>query len=206
MGPESEQEDLMADHRKLAGLTACACLALASCGKAQMEQAAADNKQAATPVASNDPIESAMSAAPETLARGAAVAVAEADGSMRTLRTGTNGFTCMPDNPATPGPDPMCMDANAMAWAMAWIGRKPPPADKVGLMYMLRGGTDASNTDPYAQKPTEGDQWVETGPHIMVVGSQSILDGYPSGAKPDTKSPYVMWAGTPYAHLMIPVS
>ena len=34
---------------------------------------------------------------------------------MRTLRKGSNGFTCMPDNPVTPGPDPMCMDANADA-------------------------------------------------------------------------------------------
>jgi hypothetical protein len=194
----------MADHRKLACLAVCACFALAGCGQAQSEQPAAD-KMAAKPAASDDPIASAMSAAPEGLARGATVAAANADGSMRTLRQGSNGFTCMPDNPATPGPDPMCMDANAMAWAAAWIGHKPPPADKVGLMYMLRGGTDASNTDPYAQKPTEGDQWVETGPHIMVVGSQSILAGHPSGAKPDTKSPYVMWAGTPYAHLMIPV-
>jgi hypothetical protein len=39
----------------------------------------------------------------------------------------------------------------------------------------------------------------------MVVGSKEILAGYPSGAKPDTSAPYVMWAGTPYAHLMIPV-
>ena len=34
--------------------------------------------------------------------------------SQRTLREGSNGFTCMPDNPTTPGPDPMCMDAAAM--------------------------------------------------------------------------------------------
>ena len=34
---------------------------------------------------------------------------------------------------------------------------------------------------------------------------KAVLKGYPSGAKPDTKAPYVMWAGTPYAHLMIPV-
>ena len=54
------------------------------------------------------------------------------------------------DSPATPGPDPMCMDANAAKWAMAWIGKQPPPANTVGVMYMLEGGTDASNTDPYA--------------------------------------------------------
>ena len=31
------------------------------------------------------------------------------------------------------------------------------------------------------------------------------MQGYPTEAKPDTTQPYVMWPGTPYAHLMIPV-
>jgi len=129
-----------------------------------------------------------------------------AEGAMEPLRAGTNGFTCMPDNPATPGPDPMCMDANAMDWAMAWIGHKPPPTDKPGVMYMLSGGTDASNTDPYASAPTGARDWIKTGPHLMLVGSSAALKGYPAGAAPDTSAPYVMWSGTPYAHLMIPIS
>ena len=73
-------------------------------------------------------------------------------------------------------------------------------------MYMLEGGTDASNTDPYATAPTADNKWVKTGPHIMVVGSADVIKGHPSGAKPDTTNPYVMWAGTPYAHLMVPVA
>ena len=150
-----------------------------------------------------DPIRSAMSAAPASVAAHATIARANADGTMTTLRKGTNGFTCMPDNPQTPGPDPMCIDANAMTWAMAWMGHKPPPSDKPGVMYMLEGGTDFSNVDPYATKPDGA--WIKTGPHMMVVGSAAVLAGYPSGPRPDTRSPYVMWAGTPYAHLMIPV-
>ena len=46
---------------------------------------------------------------------------------MTTLRKGTNGWTCMPDAPDTPGPDPMCFDANAGKWADAWVDHKPPP-------------------------------------------------------------------------------
>jgi len=92
-----------------------------------------------------------------------------------------------------------------MAWVMAWVGHRTPPPDTVGLMYMLAGGTDASNVDPYADRPSRGGSWVQTGPHLMVVGSPSLLAGYPSGPRPDTSRPYVMWAGTPYAHLMIPV-
>jgi hypothetical protein len=111
----------------------------------------------------------------------------------------------MPDNPVTPGPDPMCADANAMEWAAAWIGHKPPAADKVGLMYMLAGGTDANNMDPYATAPAKGGEWVKTGPHVMVVGSPSLNKLYPSSDKPDTTKPYVMFGGTPYAHVMIPI-
>jgi hypothetical protein len=189
-------------------LGACALLGLAGCDRAgsspQPEGNAGEaaNSTAAHPA---DPIESAMAAAPAAVSSGATIVQAQADGSMKTLREGKNGWTCMADNPATPGPDPMCMDKNAGAWAAAWMGKKTPPADTPGVMYMLAGGTDASNTDPYATAPTAGGDWIRTGPHLMVVGSTAMLAGYPSGAGPDTKAPYVMWAGTPYAHLMLPV-
>ena len=151
-------------------------------------------------------IDSAMSAAPAKVGKDATIVVMEADGKMRTLREGKNGFTCMPDNPATPGPDPMCMDKNSMEWVHAWVAKKAPPLGKVGFMYMLAGGTDASNTDPYATKPEPGNNWIKTGPHIMVVGADaSFYDQYPKNAKPDTSVPYVMWPGTPYQHLMAPV-
>ncbi|HSP34465.1 MAG TPA: hypothetical protein VLU46_09125 [Thermoanaerobaculia bacterium] len=151
-------------------------------------------------------IASAMKAAPASIAKGATIVTMESDGTMRTLRTGTNGFTCMPDNPATPGPDPMCLDANAMAWAHAWMSHEAPPVGKVGFMYMLAGGTDASNTDPYAQAPAANNHWIKTGPHIMIVGGDAgFYDSYPKSADPDTSVPYVMWAGTPYQHLMAPV-
>ena len=108
---------------------------------------------------------------------------------MRTVRKGTNNFTCMADNPATPGPDPMCGDENAMAWVHAWLTKQTPPANKVGFMYMLAGGSDASNTDPHAQKPTENNNWISTGPHVMVVGAKGMMEGYPRDAKPDTAKP-----------------
>ncbi|OTG73991.1 hypothetical protein B9T26_07575 [Acinetobacter sp. ANC 4169] len=151
-------------------------------------------------------IASAMSAAPKKVGAAATIVVVGKDGKMRTLRKGSNGFTCMPDNPTTPGPDPMCMDKAALEWAEAWMGHKPPTVGKIGFMYMLEGGTDASNTDPYAQKPTAGNHWIKTGPHVMIVGAEpSFYDMYPKNAQPDTAVPYIMWPGTPYQHLMIPV-
>lgn len=190
-------------------LIAGSTLALAGCKQAKAPAAA--NETAATGAnvsadAAGDPVKSAESAAPASIAHAASVVTVDAKGAMKTLRQGSNGWTCMPDSPATPGPDPMCMDANAAKWAQAWMGHKTPPAGTVGVMYMLEGGTDASNTDPYATKPTAENDWIKTGPHIMIVGSKEILAGMPQGAKPDTTVPYVMWAGTPYAHLMVPTA
>jgi hypothetical protein len=151
-------------------------------------------------------IASAMRAAPAHVAKDATIVAMGADGQMRTLRKGSNAYTCMPDSPATPGPDSMCMDRNALAWAQAWMTRQHPEAGKLGLMYMLEGGTDASNTDPYAQKPASGNHWIKTGPHLMIVGADpAFYENYPKSPAPDTGAPYVMWAGTPYEHLMAPI-
>ena len=48
------------------------------------------------------------------------------------------GPTALPVWQTTP-PRP----ANAMAGAEAWIGHQPPPAGKVGFLYMLATGSDA---------------------------------------------------------------
>lgn len=184
----------------LIAATVCASTALAA------ETSATAKKVAAKTPTDAQLIASAMQAAPRSVSKAATIVAMEADGKMRTLRKGSNGFTCMPDNPATPGPDPMCMDANAFAWAGAWMAHKDPPAGKVGFMYMLAGGTDFSNTDPFATRPTSENHWIKTGPHVMIVGADaSFYDAYPKSADPDTSVPYVMWAGTPYQHLMAPV-
>lgn len=153
----------------------------------------------APPTADADMIASAMSAAPDAIAKDATVMTMD----MRELRKGTNGWTCLPDGPS-PGVDPMCLDKNGAAWAMAWMHHQPPPKDKMAIGYMLMGGSDASNTDPFAEKPNGADRWVDTGPHMMVLNISDKFDGYPTTAT-NTKVPYVMYPNTPYAHLMIPV-
>lgn len=151
-------------------------------------------------------IRSAMEAAPKRVGADATILASGTDGKMRTLRQGTNGFTCMPDNPATPSRDPMCMDKAALQWVNAWMSRATPQSGRTGLIYMLAGGTDASNTDPFATKPMPGNHWIETGAHVMIVGADpTFYDMYPKAAAPDTSAPYVMWANTPYQHLMVPV-
>ena len=53
---------------------------------------------------------------------------------------------------------------------------------------------------------TPGNNWIKTGAHVMIVGSGAkMLDGYPRDPKGDATKPYLMWPGTPYEHLMLPV-
>jgi hypothetical protein len=104
-----------------------------------------------------------MTAAPPAVSCNASVVEMNENGSMKELRRGTNGWTCVPDDPSTPGNDPMCLDPNAMEWLHAYLVKSPSP-DKIGFIYMLQGGWDFSNLDPYATKPDGGKALEEAQP------------------------------------------
>ncbi len=142
----------------------------------------------------------AVAAAPKAIGDGAAVVRMDKDGKMRTLRAGDNGFTCM-----IVSGNKMCSDANSMEFMQAMMNHTPPP-DKSGLSYMLAGDDGASNTDPYATAKTADNHWIVTGPHIMIFGPASKTMGLTEAKDPDPKKPYMMWAGTPYEHAMVPVA
>jgi hypothetical protein len=148
-------------------------------------------------------IANAMSAAPASVSHDATIVAMDGD-KMRTLRRGKNDFTCMPDDPGSPGNDPMCLDRVGMAWLQAWMDHKDAPKGKPGLVYMLQGGSDASNDDPFATKPPAGAKWVTTGPHVMVVGMAGMLGDVTHSADHPAK-PFVMWGGSSYEHIMMPV-
>ena len=40
---------------------------------------------------------------------------------------------------------------------------------------------------------------------MLVGGEPAFYEMYPKLPDPDTTAPYVMWPGTPYQHLMVPV-
>jgi hypothetical protein len=156
-------------------------------------------------------IASASSAAPASIAKNATIMdwPAAPGGQPRQLRAGTNGWVCYPTTPAdlgaAAGEDPMCLDKAWQGWAAAWMGKSAPPAGGSGIAYMLRGDKGASNTDPFATGPTATNTWVVTPAHVMVLyGDPKALDSYPTD--PKSGGPWVMWKGTPYAHLMVPVS
>jgi hypothetical protein len=156
-------------------------------------------------------IEEAMSAAPAAIGRAATIMDWPAEGSTEPtqLRAGTNGWTCFPSDPpsvAAGKSDPVCVDATSMEFLTAYSARTEPTVTKVGFMYMLQGDGGTSNTDPFATGPTPDNQWVATGPHIMLVvpHAADALADVPTD--PAQGGPFVMWKGTPYAHVMMPVS
>ncbi|MGH7548452.1 MAG: hypothetical protein ACREMM_09780 [Gemmatimonadales bacterium] len=180
-------------------------LALALFAACQRPQQQAQAPQGPAPGTPEWKIHNAMSSAPEAIASAATIMdwPATPGGQMTQLRAGTNGWTCLPDEPNTPSSDPMCLDQSFLAWADAWQNKKPVQIKRVGFGYMLQGG-EGSNTDPYATKPTPDNQWGKEGPHVMmVVPSVAALEGYTTD--PKSGGPWVMWKGTPYAHVMMPI-
>jgi len=142
-------------------------------------------------------------------ARAAAPASVSADATImvdgKVVAEGSNGWTCMPDTMPNDGAA-MCNDA---MWGemMAAVGAKAAfKASGVGISYMLLGeppGAGVSNATPYHPDPQSADDYVETGPHLMIIVPKELLEGMNSD--PSTGGPYVMWKDTPYAHIMIPV-
>jgi hypothetical protein len=147
-----------------------------------------------------------MSAAPVAIAHDAAIMDYPPDGQTEfvELRKGSNGWTCLPDWLATPGNDPECIDATWMAWTEALIAGTEPNVTAPGIAYMLAGGSDASNTDPFAMEPAPGEDWLTSPPHVMILVPED-LDPAVFSTDPDSGGPYVMFEGTPYEHLMVPV-
>ena len=127
--------------------------------------------------------------------------VVDWDGNV--LQEGDNGYVCLPTPTALSGTAPMCMDAEWMEWAGAWQNKQEFAADRIGVSYMLAGDEGASNIDPYAEGPTDDNEWIVEGPHLMIIAPPGMLDAFPTD--PDSGGPYVMWKGTPYEHLMVPV-
>lgn len=145
-------------------------------------------------------IKEALMAAPPSLA--AVATVQDWEGNV--LREGKGGFVCLPRTPGSKVVDAMCLDEPWLAWANAWVNKKPVKVDRVGMAYMLAEDGGASNIDPYAEGPTADNQWVVEGKHLMIIVPDPVsLNGL--STDPNSGGPYVMWKGTPYAHIMAPL-
>jgi hypothetical protein len=176
---------------KLALVTTATLLIAGTRDRAQAEAPVEDTTQAK--------IDRAMSAGPPDVARGARIIDTDAHGNVVVLREGTNGFTCMPGDPHAVGKPPMCSDAASMQWDADFKAHKPRPTNTVpGITYMLAGATQRSDTDPYDTTSPP----IKVGPHWMIMWPfDPKATGLPDKHR-DTGA-YIMWAGSPYAHLHI---
>lgn len=146
-----------------------------------------------------DAVADALSAAWPGMAESATVV--DWDGNV--LKEGSSGYACMPTPPGLEGTAPMCMDGEWKKWADAWSNKKAYAAETIGISYMLAGDGGASNVDPYAEGPTDDNEWIQEGAHLMILAPAELLETFPTD--PNNGGPYVMWKGSPYAHLMVPI-
>ncbi|WP_416305625.1 hypothetical protein [Neptunicella sp. SCSIO 80796] len=150
----------------------------------------------------DEKIQRAMSAAPASISEHATIM--DTDGTE--LRKGSNGWTCFPDT-MRGDKAPMCNDALWMEMMQALMNKAEFKTDTIGISYMLQGeptGSGVSNATPYHNDHKSAKDYVETGPHIMIIVPKSMLKNIPTD--PTVGGPYVMWGDTPYAHIMLPVS
>ncbi len=174
-------------------------------GCSQQEAEAPVAEEAAAPATEGPSAEAiiaeALSAAPASMVDSVTVA----DWAGNVLREGSGPYTCLPTPPGMqPGTSPMCMDGPWMAWAKAWGSKSDLTIDSLGISYMLAGDGGASNIDPFATGPAEDNDWLVEGPHLMVITPDaSLLNALPTDF--NSGGPYVMWKGSPYAHIMVPV-
>jgi len=142
-------------------------------------------------------IESAMAGGPPEIAKNARIVEFGERGNLKTLREGSNGWTCFPGHPGMTGA--MCLDEPALQWLTDLIAHKPKPTNtRPGILYMLKGGMRRSATDPWA---TEGTP-VKEPPHWALIWPFDPKQVGLSDTPKETGT-WVMYAGTPYAHLMI---
>ena len=146
-------------------------------------------------------ISDALRAAPTNILDTASVS----DLAGNILRQGMSEYTCFPAPDGIAGP--MCFDAEWRRWMAAWMGGKPFTANRLAIAYMHAGDSPnggASNIDPAASLPTADNEWIVEGPHLMVITPDpAVFEGIPTVIQTD--GPYVMWSGTPYVHLMVPI-
>ena len=142
-------------------------------------------------------IKSAMAGGPPEIAKNARIVEFGERGDLTTLREGSNRWTCFPGHPGMTGA--MCLDEPALQWLKDLIAHKPKPTNtRPGILYMLTGGMRRSATDPWATDGTP----IKEPPHWALIWPFDPKDAGLSDKPKDTGT-WVMYAGTPYAHLMI---
>ncbi len=144
----------------------------------------------------------ALSAAPAHISKEAGVMIYGADGKLTETKKSGNGFTCIPTVMNLPDPDPMCMDAAVHQWMTDLMNNAPKPTNTVpGIASMAHGGSHFEK-DGKVVMAGEGAKVVKEPPHWMVMWPfDAAATKLPTA--PNPSGVYIMFEGTPYAHLMV---
>ncbi len=161
-------------------------------------------KPAVLYMSDDEQIALARSAAPSFISRDAAIIILNWDGKFKTVRKGTNGFTCYSDVDKIDVPVPSCMDEAALQWWNDFISRKPKPTNKIpGVAYMAQGALRWEKEGKiFMDWHTPGTKRVKEPPHWLLFWpfdpKKTKLPTYPG--KFGTS---IMYEGTPWVHMMI---
>ncbi|MGA6828493.1 hypothetical protein ACO9S2_12855 [Nitrospira sp. NS4] len=192
----------MIHHILSAVLIACTLLmpAITTAGDKHPKKAATVKEVKA--MSEQDQTALALSAAPAHIAKEAGIMIYGADGKLTETRKSANGFTCIPTVMNLPDPDPMCMDPAAHQWLTDIMNNAPKPTNTVpGIAYMARGGSHFEK-DGKVVMSGDGAKVVKEPAHWMVMWPfDPAATQLPTG--PNPSGTYIMFEGTPYAHLMV---
>jgi hypothetical protein len=102
----------------------------------------------------------------------------DAQGNLVVLRQGTNHWVCFPGDENEIGNVPMCADPMGLQWMRDIMAGKPAPTNTApGIIYMLCGATQHSNTDPFDKSSPA----IPIGPHWMIIWPyDAVRDGLPN--------------------------
>jgi hypothetical protein len=118
-------------------------------------------------------ISRAMSSGPLHITRDATVAEMDAQGNVVVLRQGTNQWVCFPGDENEIGNVPMCADPMGLQWMRDIMAGEPAPTNTApGIIYMLCGATQHSNTDPFHKTSPAipiGPRWMIMWPYDAAV-------------------------------------
>lgn len=186
-------------HGRVAGLVVVA-IAVATSARAQMEHPAGMSHQQV--------VAAAMAGGPAAISQNATVGWVDSTGTFHQMQAGTNGFTCFIARP-DPVAGPVCADQNALGFFLAMFKGQPnPPAMSApGVSYMAQGGSHFEDAQGNVLMEHElhhspNSRRVREPPHWMMMWNfDPATSGLP--VKENASGVYIMFAGTPYAHLMI---
>jgi hypothetical protein len=117
-------------------------------------------------------IASALGAGPKFVTQNATVLdyPTSPSGEFRVLRTGSNGWTCLPGPPQGADDEPGCFDQVFLQFLKDSIAGRTPNVQSVGISYMYKGIWIPNKSHAMGS----GNEF-HVGPHIMIIGLDQKL-------------------------------